>query len=259
VTESTSDACVDVSEDGATHEYPTPPLRGVDGMVSENEMLPLELRAAAARLLGADATAVADGELLELALGAGVAASDLLRRWHGLYGLARAGVAALTDAGLSLRQAMQLKAMLALGQRLVYRPLNRGEPITSAAQVYHRLVGQLGNREQEEFHVLGLDAGNRLLTHVVVAVGSLNEVGVGLGDVFRTLIRDAASSAIVVHNHPSGDCQPSECDKSLTVKLAEAAELLEIAFLDHIILARGRYFSFAERSEGPFRGRRSST
>jgi DNA repair protein RadC len=84
------------------------------------------------------------------------------------------------------------------------------------------------------------------LVHFVPAAGSSNVVHVCPRAVFRPLLREGAHAAIVVHNHPSGAAQPSEADHALTRRLAEAGALVDIALLDHVVLARAGSFSFAE-------------
>jgi DNA repair protein RadC len=156
------------------------------------------------------------------------------------------GVDELRAAGLDEREAARLRAALELGRRAVDAPLERGAPIRNARDVADRLRGRLLPLEHEELHVLGLDGANRLVVHAVAAAGAVNQVYASARDVFRPLLREAAVGAILVHNHPSGLPAPSEADLELTVKLAEAGALLGLQLLDHVVLARGGVYSFAE-------------
>ncbi len=175
-------------------------------------------------------------------------AARLLSVLGGPSGLMRAGVFELRQVGeLSPLEASRLKAALELGRRAVDLPLERGESITCAADVHARLRGRLGALEHEELHVLGLDSQNRALCHFVVATGSINQVSVQAREVFRPLVREGASAAIVVHNHPSGSVQPSDADGELTVRLQQAGALVGITLTDHVIVTRGGFYSFAER------------
>ena len=101
--------------------------------------------------------------------------------------------------------------------------------------------------EHEELHVLGLDTLGRVQCRFVVAVGAINQVMVTPREVFRPLVREAAASAIVAHNHPSGVAEPSEDDDALTQRLGEAGELVGIPLVDHVVCARGGYYSYCER------------
>src|SRR5437762_14057432 len=104
---------------------------------------------------------------------------------------------------------------------------------------------------KESLRVVLLDTRYRLLQMEEISMGSVNESIAHPREVFRPAVVSSAYAVIVVHNHPSGDASPSQTDHSLTRRLAEAAELLQIKLLDHIIIgtpADGSpgYFSFKE-------------
>jgi DNA repair protein RadC len=103
--------------------------------------------------------------------------------------------------------------------------------------------------EQEEFHVLGLDGRKRVVVHSIAAIGGCNVVYIDPRDVFRGLVRGAVDSAIVAHNHPSGSPEPSATDVDLTRRLADAGALLGIELVDHVVIGREGYFSFAQDHE----------
>jgi DNA repair protein RadC len=104
---------------------------------------------------------------------------------------------------------------------------------------------------QEVLRVVLLDTRHRLITMVDVTKGSLNESLAHPRDIFRPVISSSAHSFILVHNHPSGDASPSEADLRLTRRISEGARILQIQFLDHVIIGqpmndRPGYFSFKE-------------
>lgn len=173
-------------------------------------------------------------------------ARRLLSRLGGLHAISRAGVAELRRVGLSPPRARRLYAALELGRRAMDEPLVRGEPILCAGDVWRRLRARLGGLDQEELHVLGLDPKSRVVVHAVVARGTTDEVPICPRDVFRPLLREAATRAIVVHNHPSGDCTPSGADVQLTQRLLDAGALVGVALVDHVVITRTGRFSFAE-------------
>jgi DNA repair protein RadC len=110
-----------------------------------------------------------------------------------------------------------------------------------------RLVGpQLAGLQQEMFLAIGIDVRNRLLEVVEVARGSVHGVEVHPREVFRPLIRMAASGAIVVHNHPTGDPTPSYEDVALTRRLREVGDLVGIPVVDHVIVGDVKFRSIAE-------------
>jgi DNA repair protein RadC len=103
---------------------------------------------------------------------------------------------------------------------------------------------RLAAREQEELHALGLDNQSRLVTHSVAARGTRDLVPVHARDIFRQVVRENCCSVIVVHNHPSGDVEPSETDLELTVHLRRAGEVMQLPLTDHVIVGRRGHFSF---------------
>lgn len=194
------------------------------------------------RLSGA--RALEDAELLALVVGERPA-RRLVSALGSLDRLAQAPLVELEQLGLGAGRACRLQAALELGRRAISPPLRRGTPIASAHDVDALLRGRLAALDHEELHVLGLDTGGRLALHALVGVGSVNLVHVHPGDVFRPLVREAVVSAIVAHNHPSGEFAPSGADTELTLRLAEAGLLVGVPLLDHVIVARDGHYSFA--------------
>lgn len=146
----------------------------------------------------------------------------------------------------------RLDALLALARRRD-RPLDELPALSCARDVASLLQPELGVCEVEELHALALDSRNRLLRRALVARGSVNQVAVTAREVFRPLIAAGAARAIVVHNHPSGSPDPSSEDRQLTVRLAAAGDLVGIPVVDHVIVARAGWFSFADERGGSLR------
>ncbi len=101
-------------------------------------------------------------------------------------------------------------------------------------------------RDREEFVSLHLDKGNRPICWDRISVGTLNETYIHPREVYKTALLSNASALIFMHNHPSGRTEPSSEDHAITKKLIEAAKILEIKILDHLIIGEGSYFSFQE-------------
>ncbi len=126
-----------------------------------------------------------------------------------------------------------------------------GKKLTEPAEVYDLLGLELRALHRESLRVILLNTRFQLMRVEEVSLGSMNESIAHPREVFRPAIVYAAYAVIVAHNHPSGDPSPSQADHSLTRRLREAAELLQIRLLDHVIIggpAEGRlpYFSFKE-------------
>jgi DNA repair protein RadC len=139
-----------------------------------------------------------------------------------------------------------LQAALELGRRIAGRAWRRGERLRSSAEVYRALAPTLRDLRQEVFLVILLDGRNRKIAEVRVSLGSLSASIVHPREVFLPAIRISAAAILVAHNHPSGDPRPSEEDREVTWRLAEAGELLGIRVLDHVIVGEDAYHSFAD-------------
>lgn len=95
--------------------------------------------------------------------------------------------------------------------------------------------------------ILSLDSRNHLIKKDTVSIGSLNANIVHPREVFKDAICASASSIILVHNHPSGDIEPSEDDLEITKRLVEAGKILRIEVIDHIIVTKNEFLSFKEK------------
>lgn len=210
------------------------------------------------KLLSRGASALTDAELIAILLRTGLpganavqVAAKLLERYKSLNGLSRCTVEEIAEIpGIGPAKALHLVAAFNLGQRLARETLTR-EKIDSPELVYNLLAPEMRALHKESLRVILLDTRYHLLRIHEVSVGSVNESIAHPREVFRPAVISSAYAVIVAHNHPSGDPSPSQSDHSLTRRLAEAAELLQIKLLDHIIIgapAEGRppYFSFKE-------------
>jgi len=210
------------------------------------------------RLATRGASALSDAELIAILLRTGMAganaievAARLIKEFGSLGQLSRCSVRELAKVkGIGLAKAAQLAAAFGLGQRLA-RENFRGQRIEQPEQVYELLGCELRALHKESFRILLLDTRYHLIRCEEISLGSVNESIAHPRDVFRPAIIHSAYAVIVAHNHPSGDPSPSQADHSLTRRLREAAELLQIKLLDHVIIGaphegRAPYFSFKE-------------
>ena len=100
--------------------------------------------------------------------------------------------------------------------------------------------------EKEHLVVLLLNTKCKIKGHVIISIGSVNECLAHPREIFRPLIVGAAHSFVLMHNHPSGDPTPSDADRRLTTRIKECASLIQINFLDHVIIGTDMQFSFRE-------------
>ena len=147
--------------------------------------------------------------------------------------------------GISRSRAARLATAFELGRRGAWSPARRGDRCLDPSTVY-TLMRDLAQEEAEEFHIVLLDVRGRLLGRRLISRGSLTQCPVSPRDVLRAVIREGAHSVIYVHNHPSGDCTPSDSDHDLTERLCAAAELVGVVARDHVIIGADGYYSFVE-------------
>jgi DNA repair protein RadC len=197
-------------------------------------------------------------ELLAIVLNTGMKgetvidiAHRLLIEHDGLTGLVRADLEDLCRTrGLGEAKASKLKAMLELARRIsAAQPQDRPQ-IKSPEDVYLLLGSEMSVLDQEQLHVLLLDTKNRVTRNVMVYRGSVNSAQVRVAEVFRDAIRVNSPSIILVHNHPSGDPEPSRADASVTAEVVRAGDLLGVDVVDHIVIGDGRFASLRREGVG---------
>ena len=203
------------------------------------------------RLIRLGAEALSAQEILALILGRGVkgesvmvTAQKLLSKFGSLQGIADSSVEELSQVnGIGPAKAAQLKAAFDLGRRIEAAPREGKSAVTSPEDVVKAVAGDLKGKKKEHFLALLLDTRNRLIRTATVSMGSLDSSVVHPREVFKEAIKASAASVIFVHNHPSGDPEPSHDDIELTRRLVEAGKLLGIVVLDHVIVGDGAYLS----------------
>jgi DNA repair protein RadC len=149
--------------------------------------------------------------------------------------------------GIGFQEAQKIKAVFELTKRIAAYCEEDHPKITSKDDVTKLLAPHMMFLPQEEFRVMLLNAKQKLIRVETVSLGSLDKALVEPRDVFRPAITFNAASLVIVHNHPSGDTQPSEQDVLLTRELCMCGIILGIEVLDHIIIGVRDHVSFKER------------
>jgi len=215
--------------------------------------LPEEIRPRE-RLLRAGPEALSTAELVAILLRTGTpqrtaldVAEELLSRFGSLDRLARARVEDLLGVkGVWPAKAVQLVAALELGKRLLTAQSAPRPAIRSPHDVARLLMPAMRLLDREHFQAILLDTKHRVLDIVSISVGSLNATTVHPREVFKEAIRKSAAAVVLVHNHPSGQAEPSREDVRITEQLRAAGEIVGIQVVDHIILGDGQFYSFRE-------------
>ncbi|HEY2956566.1 MAG TPA: DNA repair protein RadC [Candidatus Eisenbacteria bacterium] len=197
------------------------------------------------------AAALSDGELLALVLGSGSARRSALRIGRALARRRPSELAGWTPSrwllvpGVGPARAAALAAAFELGRRAAERA-SSGAAIRGPDDVLSQ-VRDLPRARKEHFVVLLLNARHEVQCRETISIGSLNASIVHPREVFLPAILQSAASVVLVHNHPSGDPEPSEEDLSITRRLVQVGELVGIGVLDHVIVAERGVVSLRAR------------
>ncbi|MBN1352618.1 DNA repair protein RadC [candidate division KSB1 bacterium] len=203
------------------------------------------------KLLEQGAPCLSDPELLAVILGRGTQKDDVLALAHKLVkiidekGLAFSAHDMTKVSGIGAARASAIAAAFEFVRRRI-KP--EGLKIKFPADVLP-LIQHFADRKQEHFLCVSINGANEVMHVRVVSIGLVNKSHVHPREVFAEVISERASAVIVAHNHPAGDLTPSPEDIQITNQLKDAAKVLGLSFLDHIIFNRKGYYSFAEHDE----------
>ena len=217
---------------------------------SEIELIPRE------KLLQYGAQSLTDEELLAIFLRTGIKgipvmnlAESVLIAFGSLRGLLCASQETFCQIkGLGLAQYVQLQATKEMTKRYLSQEMEAKASITDPLLAIMYFQAELEDYEREVFMVLFLDNQHRLIHTEKMFFGTINQTSVYPREVIKVALKHNAAAIIVAHNHPSGVAEPSFSDRNITQKIKQAAELMEIRVLDHFVIGRGCYFSFAEQN-----------
>ena len=199
------------------------------------------------RSLAMDATPedLATQDLLAL-----LAGSDRVREAVARYeirDLAGQSPGELRAKGFSAAMARRIACAFELGRRLLEKRFRPGQVYTSSHDIFEGYHARMRDLKVERFMLVMLDAKNRVMRETMISQGTLSNSLVHPREVFREAMRQAAAAVIFVHNHPSGDPEPSPEDIDLTRRLQAVGELVGIRVLDHVVIGDGAYVSFLDR------------
>ncbi|MCK5944227.1 MAG: DNA repair protein RadC [Planctomycetes bacterium] len=198
---------------------------------------------------------LSDAECLALVLRTGTKglpaeqlAQRLLREFGGLAGLSACGVRELARAGVGPVRAAAVVAAFGLARRLSEEAFRPGRRLRHGGDVAQVVRHAARGARRESFFVVLLDVRSCVLGLRVVSTGAVDSAPVHPREVFGPAVREAASTVVIAHNHPSGDPTPSAQDRAVTERLRSAGALLGIEVLDHVVVGAERYYSFAEEA-----------
>ncbi len=199
--------------------------------------------------------ALSDAELLAILLGSGSTRESAVTLAQRILqsvenDLDALGRLALSDLmkfrGVGQAKAVTIAAALELGRRRQLGDVREKPLIRNSTDAFRLLAPLLADLPHEEFWMLFLNRANRVLARERLSIGGQSGTIVDAKILFRKALEHHAAAVILCHNHPSGNLQPSPADIQLTKKLLQAGKTLDIAVLDHLIVAGKKCFSFAD-------------
>ncbi|MGJ8679118.1 RadC family protein [Paraglaciecola sp.] len=207
------------------------------------------------KLLAKGANSLSDSELLAIFLRTGTKGCSALELGQMLlteFGSLRALFSASENEfckvkGLGQAKYVQFQASLEMSHRYMAEKLTREDSFNSVEQTQSYLIAKLRDQPQEVFAMLLLDSQHRLIAFRPMFYGTIDSASVYPRVLVQQALKDNAAAVILAHNHPSGVAEPSQADRSITNRIVDAFNLLDIKVLDHFVVGDGVAVSFAQR------------
>lgn len=199
--------------------------------------------------------ALSKTELLAILIGTGtkemnaidLAQSLLANSEHSIHKLAKLSVKELqTFKGIGPAKAVKISAALELGRRRKMEAANELLTVSDSQSAYKVLEPHLADLTQEEFWILHLNQKNKIIHKHKLSTGGITGTVVDIRLILKAAVLSGATGIVVSHNHPSGNSEPSNADRTVTTKLQNALKAMDIRLLDHIIIAQHNYTSFKD-------------
>jgi DNA repair protein RadC len=151
--------------------------------------------------------------------------------------------------GIGEAKAVSITTALELGKRRQFELIELKPKIRSSKDIFTLMQPVLGELTHEEFWVLYIDNSNTITSKYQISKGGLTATLVDIRILFKKAIENMCVAIVICHNHPSGKLNPSKADIELTTKIIDAAKILDIKLLDHVIITQKSYFSFADEGK----------
>ena len=198
---------------------------------------------------------LSNSELLAILLRTGVKgqsaidlARNILQKFKTFRNLSHTDISHWKEfKGLGIAKIAQIKAAIEIGRRFREDELKEEKlKIKSSKDVVEILMPRMRDLKFEVFKVVLLNAQNRIIDIIEIIEGTVNQANPIIREIFQKALQNFATSIICVHNHPSGEPNPSHQDKEFTKELIKAGQTLQVKVLDHIIIGDDNYYSFVD-------------
>ena len=174
---------------------------------------------------------------------------ELLKYFETINNFKNANINNLSSiSGIGLSKACNILASIELGKRVYSNSDNIGIKLLNSSMIYDYMKDIISDKKQEFFYALYFDNKQRLIDKRLLFIGTINRSVVHPREVFKYAYLCSASSIAIVHNHPSGDINPSKEDITVTNGISELGKINKIPLIDHIIIGDKKYYSFNDES-----------
>ena len=199
--------------------------------------------------------ALSDAELISILIGSGnstESAVDLSRHIlkdvdDNLISLSQMTINDLTSYnGIGEAKAVSILAALELGRRRRFAEAAQQALIKNSKDAFEYFYIRMSDLSHEQFWVMLLNPANKVIKVSRISIGGVNGTTADPKRIFKTALENNATAMMLCHNHPSGNVEPSDFDKTITRNIVNGGKILEIKILDHIIIGINNYFSFAD-------------
>ncbi len=199
---------------------------------------------------------LSNSELIAILLGSGTREKSAIRIAEEIISTEGRGISYLAESmpeelmsisGVGEKKAARLMAAVELGKRISSLPREKKISCDNSADIASLFMEDMRHLKKEHLRVLLLDSRLGLICQSTISIGELSGAPVNPREVFNPAIRKSAAAICLVHNHPSGDPEPSEADIAVTHRIMESGDILGISVIDHIIIGDGVYTSLKER------------
>lgn len=195
-------------------------------------------------------------ELLSMIINRGAGTTESLSQARQLMNIADGSLSNLAKLSIDEMQVVQgigdckalaVLAAIELGKRRALERMPTKPDLGSSLAIYNYMLPQIVDLKVEQAHAIFMNQNFRLIKSVKLSEGGITETSVDIRILMREAVLSGATIMAFVHNHPSGNTQPSKADDMLTQQIAKASQIMRIFFMDHVIITDGSFYSYHDK------------
>lgn len=195
-------------------------------------------------------------ELLSMVINRGAGTTESLSQARQLMNIADGSLSNLAKLSMDEMQVVQgigdckalaVLAAIELGKRRALERMPTKPDLGSSLAIYNYMLPQMADLKVEQAHAIFMNQNFRLIKSVKLSEGGITETSVDIRILMREAVFSGATIMAFVHNHPSGNTQPSKADDMLTQQIAKASQIMRIFFMDHVIITDGSFYSYHDK------------